>query len=298
MGGSLRNPASFCGVVGMRPSPGRIARSQGSDIFGMLGVEGPMARNVEDLALLFDAMVGEEIGDPVSLPFDGHSFLEATRSGRKPKRVAFSMDLGITHVDRQVRDVIEQAVETLASNGIIIENACPDLSEAHEVFDTLRALAFATGLGPFLKQHGDKLKPEVVWNIEKGLALSVEEIAHAKQMQATMFERMCKFFDTYDLLLAPSTIVPPFAIEDRYVEACDGHTFENYYQWLAIAYAITNVACPALSLPAGFTPSGLPVGLQIIGPPRGEAQILSSAKIFEDILGYCQLTPIEPRVRL
>ena len=298
MGGSLRNPASFCGVVGMRPSPGRIARSQGSDIFAMLGVEGPMARNVEDLALLFDAMVGQEIKDPVSLPFDGNSFLKAARSGQKPKRVAFSMDLGITHVDSQVRAVLEQAIETLANNGIIIEQAHPDLNEVHKVFDTLRALAFATGLGPFLKDHGDKLKPEVVWNIEKGLALSVEEIVHAKQLQATMFERMCRFFETYDLLLAPSTIVPPFPIEERYVESCDGHVFENYYQWLAIAYAITNVACPALSLPAGFTPSGLPVGLQIIGPPRGEAQILSSAKLFEDILGYCQLTPIDPRIRI
>lgn len=298
MGGSLRNPASFCGIVGMRPSPGRIARSQGSDIFAMLGVEGPMARNVEDLALLFDAMVGEEIGDPVSLPFDGHSFLSATRSGKKPNRVALSMDLGITHVDNQVRAVIQQAVDTLANNGIIIEQAQPDLNEAHEVFDTLRALAFATGLGPFLKTHADKLKPEVVWNIEKGLALSVEKIVQAKQMQAEMFGRICRFFETYDLLLAPSTIVPPFPIEKRYVASCDGHTFENYYQWLAIAYAITNVACPALSLPAGFNENGLPVGLQIIGPPRGEAKILSAAKIFENILGYCQLTPIDPRIKL
>ncbi len=295
LGGSLRNPASFCGVVGLRPSPGRVAFTPGNKIDGTMAVEGPMARNVEDTALLFDAMVGEEPGDPVSLPRDGTSYLEAARSGWKPRRVALSRDLGITPVDPQVADIVMAAGRRFVEAGVIVEEAHPDLREAHECFQTLRALGYAIGMKPLLDAHRDKLKPEVIWNIEKGLSLDVNAIVKAETQRAAMFKRTLKFFKTYDLLLCPATIVPPYPIEQRYVAECAGVKFDNYIQWLAIVYAITNVACPAISIPAGFTRENLPVGIQIVAPPRAEARLLAGAKLLESILGLGPITPIDPR---
>ena len=298
MGGSLRNPASFCGITGMRPSPGRVATTRASSIGGLMGVEGPMARNVEDLALMFDAMCGEEAGDPLSLPRGGQSFLRAARLGLPdalPKRVAYSRDLGITPVDREVAEITRAAAQRFSEAGVQVDEAHPDLSEAHDCFQVLRAMAFATGLAPLLDKHRDKLKPEIVWNIEKGLALGADDIIRAEHQRAAMFHRVRAFFKTYDVLLTPATIVAPYPVSQRYVERCDGHEFGNYVEWLAIAYAITNVACPALSIPAGFTADGLPVGLQIAGPPRGEAKILSGGRILQDILQVALKTPIDPR---
>jgi amidase len=295
LGGSLRNPASFCGVVGMRPSPGRVAASVSGKIDSTLGIEGPMARNVEDLALLFDAMVGEETGDPLSLPSDGTSYLAATRLGWKPKRVAVSRDLGITPVDREVTDIVMEAGGRFAEAGVIVEEAHPDFSELHECLQVLRALSYAVGKYELLANHRGKLKPEVIWNTEKGLALTAAEIAKAEAQRGAMFNRVRRFFETYDLLLCPSTIVAPFPVEQRYVTECDGHRFDNYVDWLAIAHAATLVCSPAISIPAGFTAENLPVGIQIIAPCRGEAPLLAGAKLLEDILGLGVLTPIDPR---
>lgn len=295
LGGSLRNPASFCGVVGMRPSPGRVAATPGARIDGTLGIEGPMARNVEDLALLFDAMVGEEPGDPLSLPSDGTSYLAAARSERKPKRVAISRDLGLPPVDREVAGIVMAAAARFAEAGVIVEEAHPDLRETRECAQTLRALTYSN-MKPLLDDHRGQLKPEVVWNIEKGLALTGAEIARAEAQRGTMFRRMAAFFETYDLLVCPTTIVPPFPVEQRYVTECDGVTFESYVDWLMIVHAITLCCCPAISIPCGFTKGGLPVGLQIVAPCRGEARLLAAAKLMEDVLGLGAITPIDPRV--
>ncbi|WP_454622254.1 amidase [Bradyrhizobium cenepequi] len=295
MGGSLRNPASFCGIVGLRPSIGRVAHTPAAAIDRNLGVQGPMARNVEDLALLLDAMSGEHPADPLSLPAPATSFLSATRSGTRPKRIAYSPDLGITPVDPEVKAVTRKAAERFAEAGAIVEEAHPDLSEAHECFHVLRAFDFAISKAALLRTKRDLLKPEVIWNIEEGLKLTVEQIERAESQRVAMTARTLEFFGTYDLLLAPATIVAPFPIENRYVAECDGKTFDNYVQWLGIVYAITLACCPALSLPCGFTASGLPVGLQMVAPPRGEAQLLAGAKVLEDILGVRDTTPIDPR---
>ena len=296
LGGSLRNPASFCGVVGMRPSPGRVAANPGPRIDSTLGAEGPMARNVEDLALLFDAMIGEEPGNPVSLPADGTNYLAAARSGWRPKRVAVSRDLGITPVDPIVAEIVINAARALEKTGVVVEEAHPDFSEAHECFQTLRAFGFALSKKALLESHRAMLKPEVIWNIEKGLALTVDDIMKAEAQRAAMFQRSLRFFETYDLLLCPATIVPPFPIEQRYLASCNGVAFDNYVQWLAIVYAITLVCCPAMSIPAGFTADHLPVGLQIVAPPRGEARLLAGGRLMEQVLGLGAITPINPRV--
>ncbi len=295
MGGSLRNPASFCGVVGMRPSIGRVAHTPVAKIDRNLTVHGPMARNVEDLALLLDAMSGEHPGDPLSLPRLPTSFLSAARSGKRPKRVAYSPDLGITPVDPEVAAITRKAASRFAEAGAIVEEAHPDLREAHECFHVLRAFDFAISKAALLRTKRDLLKPEVIWNIEEGLRLTVEQLERAEAQRVAMTARTLEFFKTYDLLLAPATIVAPFPVENRYVAECAGKKFENYVEWLAIVYAITLVCCPALSLPCGFTASGLPVGLQVVAPPRGETQLLAGAKALEDILGLRGTTPIDPR---
>ena len=295
MGGSLRNPASFCGIVGLRPSIGRVAHSPVAAVDRNLGVQGPMARNVEDLALMLDAMSGEHRADPLSLPLLPNSFLSAARSGTRPKRVAFSPDLGITPVDPEVAAITRKAAQRFSELGVIVEEAHPDLREAHECFHVLRAFDFALSKAELLRTKRDQLKPEVIWNIEEGLKLTVEQIERAEAQRVAMTARTLEFFDTYDLLLTPATIVPPFPIENRYVAECAGKKFDNYVEWLGIVYAITLVCCPALSLPCGFTASGLPVGLQMVAPNRGEAQLLAGAQALEDILGLRGTTPIDPR---
>jgi amidase len=295
MGGSLRNPASFCGVVGLRPSIGRVARTPAAKIDRNLTVHGPMARNVEDLALLLDAMSGEHPADPLSLPLLPTSFLSAARSGKRPKRIAYSPDLGITPVDPEVAAITRKAASRFAEAGAIVEEAHPDLREAHECFHVLRAFDFAISKAALLRSKRDQLKPEVIWNIEEGLKLTVTQLERAEAQRVAMTARTLEFFETYDLLLTPATIVPPFPIENRYVAECAGKQFDNYVEWLGIVYAITLVCCPALSLPCGFTASGLPVGLQIVAAPRGEAPLLAGAGVLEDILGLRGTTPIDPR---
>jgi amidase len=295
MGGSLRNPASFCGITGMRPSIGRVAHTPVSKIDRNLGVHGPMARNVEDLALLLDAMSGEHPADPLSLPLLPSSFFSAARSGSKPRHIAYSPDLGITPVDPEIAAITRKAALRFAEAGATVEEAHPDLREAHECFQVLRAFDFAIHKAALWRTKRDQLKPEVIWNIEEGLKLTVEQLERAEAQRVAMTARTVEFFKNYDLLLAPATIVAPFPIEQRYLAECAGKKFDNYVEWLAIVYAITLVCCPALSLPCGFTASGLPVGLQIVAPPRGEAQLLAGAKVLEDILGLRGTTPIDPR---
>ncbi len=295
LGGSLRNPASFCGIVGLRPTPGRVAHTPGLKIDNRLSVEGPMARNVEDCALMLDAMVGEDARDAVSMAAPTGSFLAAARSGAKPLKVAYSADLGITPVDPEVVAITRAAAHRLGEAGVIVEEAHPDLSEAHDTFQTLRALGFAIGRGKLLETHRDKLKPEVVWNIEKGLNLTGEAIIRAERQRAEMIKRAFAFFGEYDLLLCPATIVPAFPVEQRYLESCNGVVFDNYVGWLAIVYAITLLGSPAISIPCGFTRAGLPVGLQIVAKPRAEAQMFAGAKLVEDILGLKNAVPIDPR---
>jgi len=295
LGGSLRNPASFCGIVGMRPSLGRVARTPVAKVDRTLSANGPMARTVEDLALLLDAMAGEHPADPLSLPALPAPFLTAARSGARPKRIAYSADLGVTPVAPEIAAITRKAADRIADAGFTVEEAHPDLTGVHECFHVLRAYDYAVSKAALLRTHRDLLKPEVIWNIEKGLKLTIDDLERAEATRVTLTERALAFFSRYDLLLTPATIVPPFPVEERYVTQCAGTKFTNYLDWLAIAYAITMVCCPALSLPCGFTSEQLPVGLQIAGPPRSEAHILAAAKLFEDILGLRGKTPIDPR---
>jgi amidase len=293
LGGSLRNPASFCGVVGLRPSPGRVACNPGAVIDRITSVCGPMARSVEDAALLLDAMTGEHPADPVSLPRT-ESYLAAARSGWKPRRVAFSADLGITPVDPEVASICRSAALRLSGEGIAVEEAHPDFSGVHDMFQVLRGMQFAAAYSRLLPAERDRLKPEVVWNIERGLSFTMQDMVRAENARAALLQRTLAFFESYDLLLCPATIVAAYPVEERYVAECAGHRFENYVEWLAIAYAITLTTCPALSLPCGLTSDGRPVGLQVIARPRGDGRVLAGARLLEEMLDWAGKTQRDP----
>jgi len=295
LGGSLRTPASFNSVVGLRPSPGRVPRGPAEELFDSMTVNGPMARNALDAALFLDAMSEWHVGDPLSLAAPAMSFLDQVKQSTPPKRIGFSKDLGIVPVNKEVAQICENAAYALETMGSIAELQCPDFSEAINSFQTLRAASYASGMADLMREHRDKLKPEVIWNIEKGLALNAQDIGRAQAARTRLYNNMVKFFEIYDLLLCPTAIVPPFDVDIRYVEEVEGVKFDNYVHWIAITFAITLTSCPAVSVPAGFTKDGLPVGLQIIGPPRGDGKVLGAAHLLEQHLNLPR-TPIDPRL--
>jgi amidase len=295
LGGSLRTPASFCSVVGLRPSPGRVARNPGEIRFDTMSVEGPMARNVADVALMLDAMVGYDEADPISLPAPADSFLAAAENGRLPRRVAISPDLGITPVEPATRAVLAAAAEKLRAAGVEVVEACPDFTGVPSAFQTLRAVDYAAAMRPLMERHRDQLKPDVIWNIEKGLELTVEQIGQAIRRRSRLYAEMVAFFKEYDLLIAPAACTPPRDIKERWMREIDGVVMENYVDWLKIASVITVSSCPALALPAGFTEDGRPVGLQLVARPRGEAALLSAAAAIESLFGLAGQVPLDPR---
>ncbi len=294
LGGSLRTPASFCGVVGLRPSPGRVPSGPSANPFGTLSVEGPMARNVGDVALFLDAMAGPHPAEPLSQASPPGSFRAAAETPLIPRRVAFSPDLGVTPVHPEIAAICAAAARRFEAMGAIVEEAHPDLSGAHQAFQTLRGVGYATSHAEHYAHQRDKLKPDVIWNIERGHAVTGAELAQAHRMRGRMVAETAAFFERYDVLLCPAAIVPPFGAEERTVLACGETRFETYIDWLAIVFAITLTSAPALSLPCGFTADGLPVGLQMVGPFRGEPALLSHAAALEAELAL-DLGPIDPR---
>jgi len=297
LGGSLRTPAAFCSVVGLRPSLGRVASGPARCRFQTLAVQGPMARDVADLALMLDALVGTDLGDPLATEPPAVPFATAVEQPPALGRVGFSADLGgLVPVDPEIARIAGQAAARFSELGaVVIENRAPDFGPTREIFEILRAAHFAYDKAPLLDAERERLKPEVVWNIERGLALTAEEIGWAERERGLIQARTAAFFEEHDLLLCPATIVPPFDVGLRYLESLGDYRFATYIDWVAVTYAITLSGCPALSLPCGFTQSGLPVGLQIVAPPRAEARLLAAARALEDILGTRDAVPISPR---
>lgn len=283
LGGSLRTPASFCGVVGLRPSPGLVARGPSERPFDTLSVEGPMARDVADVALMLDAMAGAHSEDPIAYDPGAGSFLAAAEAPLRPGRIAYSEDLGITPVAREVRHACRDAVDRLAAAGFEIEEACPDLSTAPETFRRLRAAGFVADLGAEYETERGSLKPDIVWNIEQGLALTPHQIAEAERDRGAIFHAMAAFLERYDLLVCPAACVLPFDVRTRWPDEVDGVPLGNYIEWLRITSAITLTASPVIVLPAGRS-GGLPVGLQVVGRNRGEHRLLRHAAAAQEAL--------------
>jgi amidase len=301
-GGSLRKPAAFCSVVGLRPSPGRVTRGTVSNLFSPSSVEGPMARDVGDLALFLDTMAGVDPMDPLTRRAPDVSFIksvELAKAGHaesRPLRVAWTADLGgAAAVDREVREICEAAARKFEGIGVEVVEACPDPGKIDEAFQILRAMIFVVNREADLENHRDQLKQDIIWNTEKGLRLTPTEIAWAERERAAFYGRMAAFMETYDLLLLPCTPVPPFDVNLRYPPVIDGQAVDNYIAGSLITSAITLSGAPALSLPAGFTGDGRPVGLQMVGKPYGEADLLAAAALLEQETGLAGLMPIDPK---
>ena len=295
-GGSIRTPAAFCSVSGLRPSPGRVARLQ-KQPFNPLSVEGPMARTVADVALMFDAEAGFDARDPLSPHEPLPSFAQCAARPERPRRVAVSADLGIAPVvDQDVRACITNIAEKLAAEGVEVVETHPDLGDAGENFLKLRGAVYIARVAPLLAQYRDVLKPEVVENIEFGLGLKLTDVVAAEIAQGEIIRRAAAFFGQYDALICPATLCPPFAVDLRYPESWGGVAFAGYMGWLVLTYAITMTACPVLAVPGGFTSSGLPLGLQVIGRPQGEAALFSHGAWIERLLGLSRLTPRDPQL--
>lgn len=294
-GGSIRTPASYCSVTGLRPSPGMVSRAQRQP-FNPLSVEGPMARNVADMALMFDAEAGWHPRDPLAQVGPHPSFASAAARPRKPRRVAFSVDLGVARaVDREVRALCQAAADKLARDGVVVEKAHPDFADAERTFQTLRGAVFIGRHAALLEKNRHLYKPEIIENAEFGLRLRPEQIVEAEIAQGELIRRVATFLDDYDLLLCPTVTCPPFDVGLRYPAEVDGVTFEGYMGFLVLSYVVTLTACPVAALPCGFTATGLPVGLQVIGKPRGEQALISVAAYLESLFGVAGLTPIDPR---
>jgi amidase len=295
LGGSLRNPASFCNVVGLRPSPGRVPSWPVDDVADVLGVAGPMARTVADVSLLLAVLAGPDPRVPLALdapvPVTGPGQLpDLLARDLRGVRVAWSDDLGLP-VEPAVRAVLAPARQVLADLGCELIDAAPDLSGADDVFRTRRAFRFATFLGPLLREHPGQLGDNVRWNIERGLELTVADLSRATTAHAALAERVSEFWDRVEVLACPVTQVAPFDVTLDWVHDIDGQPQRTYLDWMASAYLISVTGLPAISVPAGFTPDGLPVGLQLVGRRRADWQLLSVAHAFEAATGYGRAVP-------
>jgi amidase len=285
LAGSLRTPSAFCGVVGLRPSPGRASYGPSANPYDTLGIHGPMARNVTDAALLLDAMCGEVDGAPLSLREPATAFVEHARRAQRPPRVAFSEGLGIAKVEPEILAICRQTMDRLSSEGIAVDESDIDLSGAKEAFHTLRGIAYATNYEDVLAKHRDVLNPDVIWNIEFGLQLDNRAMRSAQRTRSELFYKMNALLQRYDVLVCPASIVLPFPVEMRDVRDAAGQHFDAYIDWLAITYALTLTGMPVIAMPCGMSASGLPVGIQIVGRTRGEAALLSAARAIEEIVG-------------
>jgi amidase len=291
MGGSLRNPASFCNVVGLRPSVGRVPVKSVAG-FSQISVDGPMARTVEDLALMLSAIAGYDDRSPLSISEPGSVFAAPLERGFSGVRVAWSRDLGGAFpVDSRVARVFDDSRAVFEAVGCRVEETSPDFSGADEVFKILRAWHFELSHGELLDEHREKLKDTVVWNIEEGRRLTGPELGEAEKKRTALYERVREFMETHEFLVLPSVQVPPFSVDEPYVKEINGVPMQTYIDWMKSCYFITVTGLPAISVPCGFTEEGLPVGLQIVGRMRGEFGLLQIAHAFERETGFGKRRP-------
>ena len=262
--------------------------------FDTLWVEGPMARNVADIALMLDAGAGYAAEDPLSFDPTG-SFVAALEADAPPARIAFSPDLGVVPMALEVAEIATAAADKLAAAGVDVTTDVPDFTGVLDGFQTLRSVLLGTMMGELLQTRRSDIAEDIVGNVERGFEVTPERLFEAERTRWNLYHRMTEFFESHDLLICPSASIPPFPVELRYVEEIDGQACETYIDWFAITFALTMTSCPVISLPCGFTADGLPVGLQVVGPPRDEAGLLTAAKWMEALFGVAASLPINPR---
>lgn len=295
LGGSLRIPASYCGIVGLRPSVGRVPRGAGLPAFDPLWVEGPMARNVSDVALMLDSLAHGHPHDPLSMPPPRVPFVRAVEEPKAPKRVAFTPDLNLSMVDPDVAAICRKGANSFTNVGARVEETCPDFSGGLDAFQTLRAILVAAVRGDLLETDRDRVAPEIIWNIEKGQNITADEILQAERARAAIFHNLATFFETYDVLACPTVAVPPYPVDQRFPTHIGDTELTTYIDWMFLTFVLSLTGCPAISIPCGLTQNGLPVGLQLLGKPKGDYNLLAAAKLLETELGFVSQMPIRPK---
>ena len=291
LGGSLRNPANFNNIVALRPSVGLVPSAPVALPFLGFTVKGPMARSVADTAFLLSVMAGADGRDPACTPCDPRMFAEPLGRDFKDVRLAWCPDLGDLPLDQRVRAVLAAQRQTFVDIGCAVEDAVPDLSGADEAFLTLRGWHYWHTLGSLLERHRHKMKPEAVWQIEFGRNLTGENIARVMQQHGELMQRMRRFHEKHDFLICAVNQVPPFDATLDWPHEIDGMKMATYLDWMKSAYRITSTFCPAISVPAGFTADGLPVGIQIVGRYRNDLGVLQLAHAFESATGFAKRRP-------
>jgi amidase len=294
--GSLRRPATYCSVVGLRPSPGRVTRGTVNNLYAPLSVQGPMARNVPDLALFLDAMAGFCPRDPLTFDAPATPFLDAALRPTSPKRIAFTADFGgKVPMDRETRDICAKAARRYEQLGIEVVDASPDVGAIADAFLVLRSQVFVVDREQQLQTHRDLIKADIIWNTERGLKATPSQLAWADRERAALYRRAVEFFETCDLIVTPGASTPAFDVNLRHPEKIDGKKLEHYLGASLITAIPTLMGVPSLAVPCGFDQFGRPVGLQLVGKPRGEAALISAAALLEEITGLDRQVPVEPR---
>jgi amidase len=292
MGGSLRNPAAFCNVVGLRPTPGRVPTWPAAMGWSQLSVQGPMGRTVADVALQLSVLAGPDPRVPISLDDDPAAFAAPMPTSLAGLRVAWAPDLGgRVPVAPAIQAVLSASIGVFEQLGATVTKDCPDLSGADEVFGTLRAWLFDASFGELVRNNPDKVKESIRWNAAAGAKLTGSDVGRAEMLHTTLFEQVVSFFDRFDVLLTPTTQVLPFPVEQEYPTEVGGVPFGNYLEWMRSCTLISATGCPALSVPGGFTPDGLPVGLQIVGAPRADRRVLEVGHAFEQATRFGERRP-------
>jgi amidase len=291
MGGSLRNPASFCNVVGFRTSPGRVPAYPSRAPWSPFAVLGPMARTVGDAALMLASIAGPDPRSPIAIAEPGERFAQSLERSFRGVKVAWSRDLGSLPVDPRVTAVIDGQRGVFESLGCLLSDAEPDFSDADEIFKVWRAWSFELGFGDAYAKYRDQLKDTVIWNIEQGLKLSGPDLSRAERSRAALYHRVREFLETFEFLILPVSQVPPFEVTQPYVTQINDETMGTYIDWMKSCYYVTVTGLPAISVPCGFTPEGLPVGVQIVGRHQDDWGVLQLAFAFERATGHWKRHP-------
>jgi amidase len=291
-GGSLRNPAAFCNVVGIRVAPGRVPTAAQGDAWSTLSVHGPMARTVSDVALLLSAIAGPDSRCPISIDQPGSRFAKELERSFKGVRVAWFRNMSGIPFDSRILKVVNNQRKVFEQLGCIVEEAEPDWTGAHEGYDILRAWGYATSQAENVRHHRELVKDTIIWEVERGAKLSGADIARAHALRSGAWDRMRVFQEKYEYFITPTTQVPPFDINQPYPTEIDGVPMSTYVEWQKSCILISALQNPAISIPCGFTDEGLPVGLQIVGRHRDEWSVLQMAHAFEQATGVARMPGI------
>ncbi len=292
LGGSLRNPASFCNVVGFRPSPGRVPKYPASMAWARLSVDGPMGRTVQDVGLMLQAIAGYDPRAPISLEASPSLFADDLGRDFTNVKIAYSPDLGELPVDPQVTETIDKQLPVFSDLGCQLEGAAPEFRDAYDIFQTLRAWSFELSFAERFAEFGEEqFKETIRWNVARGRGLSGADISRIEVKRTELFHRVREFLDSYEFLLLPTVQVPPFLLEWEYPTQINGVAMETYIDWMMSCAFITVTELPAISVPCGFTDDGLPVGLQIVGRPRSDFAVLQLAYAFQEATRFYQKKP-------